>query len=606
LDIFKSINGAKLMQRQSLLGMFRGLWKHLDIRRRLQLFLVFILIIFAALLEVVSLGSVVPFLTAISSNNKYLIPSEVFDGVFSLFGWSMYEHQILLFSLLFGISAVLAGVARLLLLWAQTRLSFSVGADFSVMIYEKTLYQPYAIQISRNSNEIISGVTTKANCMVMNAIYPILTIVSSMLIMIGILGVLFKISPIVALASCIGFGGIYFFIVVFTRKQLVKDSLKISKESDEVLKTLSHGLGGIRDVLLDGTQPYFIQAYQNSELALRRALANTQLISSSPRFIVESLGMFLIATLSYVLTDGSAGVDHAVPILGALALGAQRLLPLLQQIYANWSAIRAGQHSVLDALNLLDQQMPLNLASNSSERIRFNESLEFKNVSFRYVNSSKWAIKDLSIKFPKGGCIGIIGATGGGKSTLADLIMALLHPEVGEMTVDGQRITQLNQRLWQSQVAHVPQNIFLSDATILENIAFGVPYDEIDQFRVENAAKMAQIHEVIASLEDGYLTRVGERGVKFSGGQRQRIAIARALYKRAEVIVFDEATSALDSQTESQVMTQIYRLRKNITIFIIAHRHSTLEGCTEIIEVNDGMVGRAINRGKFFDAPLNG
>jgi ATP-binding cassette subfamily B protein len=263
--------GDKLKQRESLLSIFRGLWTHLDIRRRVQLFLVFLLIIFAAMLEVVSLGSVVPFLAVITSNNKYLIPSGMFDGVFSLFGWNIYENQILFFTLLFGISAVAAGVVRLLLLWAQTRLSFTVGADFSVWIYEKTLYQPYALQISRNSNEVISGVTTKANCIVMNAIYPILTIVSSVIIMIGILGVLFKISPIVALGSCLGFGGIYFFIVIFTRKQLVKDSLKISRESTEVLKTLSHGLGGIRDVLLDGTQGYFIEAYQNSEFALRRA-----------------------------------------------------------------------------------------------------------------------------------------------------------------------------------------------------------------------------------------------------------------------------------------------------------------------------------------------
>lgn len=568
------------------------LWQHLSFKRKLQFFLVFMLTIFAAIAEVISLSAVIPFLTAITSANQDSAVIIFFDRLLGLLGWNIKENPILFFTILFGMSALIAGAIRLLLLWAQTRLSFSTGADFSVWIYEKTLYQPYASHISRNSNEVISGVTSKANCIVMNAIYPMLTIASSVIIMLGILGVLFKISPIVALGSCLGFGLIYFLIIVVTRKQLVKDSLKISIESTEALKALSQGLGGIRDVLIDGTQPYFIQTYKKSELALRRALANTQLISASPRFIVEALGMLLIAILAYLLTGNSHGARDAVPILGALALGAQRLLPLLQQIYANWSAIGAGQHSVMDALNLLDQKMPVSFTSELERELTFNRNIRFQSASFRYQNSSKWVIKDLDIEFSKGGFIGIIGATGSGKTTLADLIMALLQPDIGDLLVDGKKITDSNQRLWQSKISHVPQSIFLSDATVLENIAFGISLRDIDMARVENAARMAQIHDVIESFDYGYQTRVGERGIQLSGGQRQRIGIARALYKGADVIVFDEATSALDGETENQVMREIYGLHKNLTVFVVAHRHSTLSGCTDIIKVEGGAVKR--------------
>jgi ATP-binding cassette subfamily B protein len=306
---------------------------------------------------------------------------------------------------------------------------------------------------------------------------------------------------------------------------------------------------------------------------------------------MEALGMLLIAGLAYSMAQQVDGITKAIPILGALALGAQRLLPLLQQAYASWTQINSGQSSLKDALDLLDQPMP-NFATNPVERLPFNQNIVLKDLGFRYDDQAPQVLKQLNLTINKGSRIGFIGTTGSGKSTLLDIVMALLQPSEGTMEIDGQIITLANYRAWQDHIAHVPQTIFLADSTVEENIAFGVPRDEIDQSRVKWAAQQAQIAETIESWSKQYQAFVGERGVRLSGGQRQRIGIARALYKRADVIIFDEATSALDSITEKAVMQSIEGLSEGLTVLMIAHRMTTLKNCTMIVELAGGKILR--------------
>ena len=541
--------------------------------------------------EVITIGAVLPFLSVLTSP-EFVFEHQITKPFIEYFKIMEPKQLFLPITVLFAIAALLSGLMRVVLLWAQTRLSYNIGADFSISIYRRTLYQPYSVHTSRNSSEVIAG-TGKASTVVSFIILPIITIISSSILLLSILIALFYIDPVVALATFGGFGAIYIFVIIISKKQLAKDSKCINRESIHVLKALQEGLGGIRDVLIDGTQSTYCNIYRNSELPLRRASANIQIISGSPRYVIEALGMLLIAALAYSFTHRAEGITNSIPILGALALGAQRLLPVLQQSYSSWTSMRGGHATLSDALDLLDQPLPENIDAPLPPALPFEHNISLSKLGYRYSLQTPWILRKFNLTITKGSRIGFIGATGSGKSTLIDIIMGLLNPTEGNLEVDGINITSKNQRAWQSHIAHVPQAIFLADTTIAENIAFGVPIEQIDYDRLHQAAQKAQIANVIEGLENQYATIVGERGVRFSGGQRQRIGIARALYKQANVIVFDEATSALDNDTELAVMQSIESLSDELTVIIVAHRLSSLKNCTQVIELSDGKVKRS-------------
>ena len=499
---------------------------------------------------------------------------------------------LLILTIIFALAALISGAMRLLLLWASTRLSFATGADLSISIYRRTLYQPYSVHAARNSSEVISGITGKANSVIFSIITPALTIISSAIMLIVILIALISIDPTIALAAFGGFGFIYAIIIKLTKGRMLINSQCMARESTQLIKSLQEGLGGIRDVLIDGCQAVYCQIYRNADLPLRKAQGNSTFISQSPRFGIEALGMMLIAMLAYALARQPDGISKAIPVLGALALGAQRLLPVLQGGYASWSSIQSGQVSLIDTLELLDQPLPEYVDQPPAKPIPFEQKITLNQLSFRYTPQTPWILNNLDLTIPKGSRIGFIGLTGSGKSTLLDIVMGLLQPNQGALEIDSEEITTHNTRNWQSHIAHVPQAIFLADSTIQENIAFGVPINKINQVLVKQAAQQAQIADIIETWPKKYQTFVGERGIRLSGGQRQRIGIARALYKQSDVIIFDEATSALDNKTEQAVMQSIESLGQNLTVLIIAHRLTTLQNCDQIVELADGGIKR--------------
>jgi len=533
------------------------LWVHINPIRRFQLALLFVLMILASFAEVLSIGAVLPFLAALTSPEN-IFGHPLAQPLINLLNLTKPEQLLLPLTVAFSIAALLSGAMRLILLWVQTRLGHAIGADFSFSIYRRTLYQPYSVHVTRNSSEIIAGITNKASQVISNVLLPLATVVSSMLMLLAILMALVAIEPEVAFKSFIGIGSIYILVILTTRKILLRDSKRINYETGKVIRSLQEGLGGIRDVLIDGTQSTYWGIFRGSDLPLRRALANVQIISGVPRFVIEALGMILIASLAYSLASKPAGIANAIPILGALALGAQRLLPVLQSAYANWTLMRGAQAQLNAALELLEQPLPIFEDETSHPFMPFKDNITLNNLSFRYTKNSPWVIKPgFNLKISKGSRVGFIGSTGSGKSTLVDIIMGLLNPDSGSLIIDDKAITDKNYRSWQAHIAHVPQAIFLSDTTITENIAFGIPADDIDHARVSEAARKAHIAETIESWDDQYNTVVGERGVRLSGGQRQRIGIARALYKKVDVIILDEATSALDNETERSVIKSI-------------------------------------------------
>lgn len=567
------------------------LWKHVSTRRRVQLGFLLMLTIVASFAEILSIGAVLPFLGVLTAP-EMVFANPVAQPFIAAFGLENPEQLLLPLTAAFSGAALLSGGMRWLVLWVQTRMGHAIGAEFSVEIYRRTLYQPYSVHLARNSSEVIAGMTAKTSVLVNNTVLPLLTIASASLMLMAILLALIVIDPGVAMGAFAGFGLIYIFVIGLTKRGLARDSKRISRESTRVIKALQEGLGGIRDVLLDGTQATYCGIYRDADVPLRRAQANVQIISGSPRFGIEALAMILIAWLAYMLAGKPDGVAKALPVLGALALGAQRLLPVLQQIYLSMAAMRGGQASLSDALDLLDQPMPADADEPLPPPMAFSSTITLEGVGFSYGKDARPVLTQVDLVIPRGARVGFIGSTGSGKSTLLDLVMGLLEPSEGRLLVDGVELTAKNRRAWQAHIAHVPQTIFLADTTVAENIAFGVPPELIDHDRVREAAARAQIADTIEALPEGYQTVTGEGGTRFSGGQRQRIGIARALYKRADVIVLDEATSALDNETERSVMEAIGILGGDYTLLMVAHRLSTLAGCDHVVELAHGRIHR--------------
>ncbi len=576
---------------KSTLSQIVRLWGHLLPLRKKQLGVLSLLMIVASFAEAFTIGAVLPFLGVLTTPEKFFA-HELLQPFITILQIESAQDLLLPVTLIFIMAAVFSGCARLALLWVQTRLSIAIGADFSVQVYERTLYQPYSLHVSRNSSEVLAGVG-KASNLVGTLISPVMLVISSLVTLISVIATLLAIQPVIALAAFLGFGLIYAVVVSITKRRIAHNSLTIAAQQGKVTKAIQEGLGGIRDVLIDGTQPVYSKSYKDAFLPMQAAHASNQVVAASPRFGVEASGMVLIAGLAYVLAAASGvagGATNAIPILGALALGAQRLLPVLQQIYNAYITIKGNQASAQDALDLLDQPMPEHAHAHPARPMAFNSSIILKDLGFRYTPQGPWVLRHLNLEIPKGSRVGFVGVTGSGKSTLLDLVMGLLAPTEGGLFIDNVAITPRNARPWQAHISHVPQAIFLSDTSIAENIAFGVQLQQIDLYRVKQAAQQAQISQTIEGWRNGYDTLVGERGVRLSGGQRQRIGIARALYRRANVIIFDEATSALDNETEAAVMQAVETLGRDITIFIIAHRLTTLRHCDRIVELaNSGI-----------------
>ena len=562
---------------------------HLSRRRRRQFGLLTGLMLVSAFAEVVSLGAVLPFLSIL------IVPENVFNhpivaNIALEWGITSADQLVLPLTVAFVAAALLAGAIRILLLWASTRLAVVCGSELSIEVYRRTLYQPYRVHAGRNSSEVISGISHKVNNVVFGVMLPLLTVVSSAVLLVTIMLALIAIDPIVASVTAVGFGVSYVLIILTSRRWLHRNSQRIAYEQTQVVKALQEGLGGIRDVLLDGTQLVYCDIYRQADQLLRRAQGNNVFISGSPRPVMEALGIVLIASFAYSLSGQAGGISTALPVLGALALGAQRLLPALQQLYSNWASIAGNHDSLADTIELLDQPLPAEQTQPALAPLLIQSSIRFDAVRFRYASDGPWVLDGLNLTIPRGSRVGFVGSTGSGKSTTLDLLMGLLIPTEGELLVDDQPIIGNGARAWQQTIAHVPQSIYLADTTLAENIAFGVPPEAIDQQRVQHAARQAQISDFIESSAEGYQANVGERGIRLSGGQRQRIGIARALYKQASVLVFDEATSALDNATEQSVMDAIEGFDRDLTILLIAHRLNTVRRCDIIVELEHGRV----------------
>lgn len=577
----------------SSLELLYGLWSHLTKRRRYQFALLMLLIMFSGMLEAFSLGAIVPFLAAISDpdallSNNFLRHLAVWLDI------NNPRQLVAPLALIFLGATISSAAIRILNLWASTRLSYAVGSDFSVDCFNKTLNQSYEVHLARNSS-LVLGVIVKKIGVAIAVLYQFTNMLGSVVILTAVIATLLYVNWEVTLLAGLSFAALYLAITYLSRRILLENSLWSAREEDKAIQILQEGIGGIRDIMLNGTQTIYSQKYSDLIYPVRLAQAVNVTLAGSPRYFMEAIGICIIVAMTYFLTLGGDKdvLTSLIPLLGAFAMGAQRLLPTLQQIYGSWAGIIGNYGAIVDVLEMLKQQSPLielKQEANTEVALCPTRLISLRNVRYRYGSDQPWVFDNLSLEIPKGSRVGIIGSTGAGKSTFLDLLMGLLKPTEGHLLIDEVIVDQNNKRAWQNSISHVPQRVFLADTTIAENIALGIENDKVNMERIHWAAEQAQIADYIASQPDGYQSMVGERGNFLSGGQLQRIGIARALYKQASLLILDEATSALDSQTEDEVMKAIDKLGHNLTVLIVAHRLSTLKNCDQIIEVVKGGV----------------
>ncbi len=574
----------------TLWSSLRYIYQTMSSHRRWQLFATLMLMGLGGLAELMTIGVALPFLGLLTNPEKFQsLP--VIPTLLARYGPIPQQTLFLWATVALVGSVIAATVIRLLLIWFSQNFVLMLAHDIAVRIYDRLLHQAYSYHVRRNTSEVIDSVE-KVQVVAFGLLLPGMNALTSSFIAILIMALLVAIDPMTALISGGTIGTVYVAISYGSRRLLAAHGQVISLAMTQRVKQLQEGLGGIRDILVEHSQPTFLDVFRKVDERYRRGQSVTNFIASFPRILVEAVGITLIAVLAYYMTSQPGGIMAAIPILGTLAIGAQRLLPLLQIAFFGWSQSVANLAPLYDVTRFMAQPVAVRSREATSTLAvdrPIAHRIAFEDVQFHY-NAGEPILRGVSLDIQKGERIGLIGPTGSGKSTLLDLLMGLLDPTRGQLSIDGVSLTPETRTNWQLQIGHVPQVIYLADSTIAGNIAFGEPLETIDRARVIEAARLAEILDFIEGLPNGFDTEVGERGVRLSGGQRQRLGIARAFYRRRPVLILDEATSALDDATEAAVIANIAQLGRDITVIMIAHRLSTLADCDRVVRMQEGRV----------------
>jgi ABC-type multidrug transport system fused ATPase/permease subunit len=567
----------------------------LDTRSRHRFFLIALTVVIVAISELFSLSSVLILMQILSTpeqmeSYKWLNQARTEMGLDDDFNFQISVSIATILIIFSGLIAKSFGR------YAILRYAASCGASISARMFEAYLRFPYTWFILRNSSEIKTAVIDDSGRVLSMVLTPLLAMIASSVNSIVIIIFLIIMSPVTtvvsaAIISCFYIG--LFYRLKFRLRWLGQQTMA---ENRARYRAVSEASEGLKELKLLGLESVYSGRFSRPTWRMSRYNAEQQAIGELPRFALE--GMAFAVMLGVILTlmlrhDGS--LAPAIPTLGTFAFAALRLLPLLQQIYQAMTTVRNGLPALdklhHDFLEARDQAATQPVPAQATARLRFSRELEIDQLCYAYPNAARTALDRVSLVIPAHTTIGLIGGTGAGKTTLVDLLLGLLQPTAGEIRIDGKRIDRNNMRSWQKNIGYVPQSIYLSDATIAENIAFGLRGDEIDTARIEMAGRMAALHDFVTNeLPDGYNTFVGERGVRLSGGQRQRIGIARALYHDPDMLIFDEATSALDTLTEKAVMAAIQNIRGDKTVILIAHRLTTVRNCDAIHMLENGRV----------------
>lgn len=570
------------------------LWRKFEPKRRWQLISIIFLMSFASMLEVAAVGSIMPFLAALADPELFLSQPLWKKIVTPLIGSE--KQDVLFFTcLMFCLSIILLGLFRFLVLFNSQRVGQDLGSDLSTKIFNLTLSQPFLRHTQLRNTDVLAGITVKAHTLVSGAIMPVLNLFSACLTLLMVVMFLVYVDPVIAVVSFLVITTAYLVTSALSSKKLISLGQISNEGTTRIIKIVQEGFGGIRDVILYRHHNMFAHLYETADRELRRAFANIQIISGTPRYVIEVTALVAIAILAYSRVSQDTDFVAFIPTLGALAIGGQRLLPMMQQVYASWSSITSSTAALRDVVDFLNQTVPDYITQDMSKALNFKKTITANNLYFSYddgSSKSKDVVSGISFRLIKGSKVGIIGKTGSGKSTVLDLIMGLLYPSMGNLRVDDVIIDRVTVGSWQRLIGHVPQRVFIKEGSIFDNVAFGFESCAVDVAWALRCVQICCLEQDVDNWERGLDTIIAHGGANISGGQAQRIGIARALYRKPQVLILDEATNALDPKTERQILSNIASLLPDITLLTVTHRILDHTFFDEIFKFENGKLNR--------------
>jgi ABC-type multidrug transport system fused ATPase/permease subunit len=583
---------------------FKKLLFLLSFDERKRFWLLVIMIFIMSLLDMIGIASIFPFMSVLTNpslveTNTTLITLFKISNIFEIENKQefLFALGVIVFVLLIISLAFKTFVTYQQIHFVQMQ-EYSIGKN----LIEAYLHQPYSWFLSSHSADVAKNILSEVSKVIGYGINPMIELIAKGAISISIITLLFIADPKLTIIVGLSLAAVYLLFFYFVRNYLNRSGEEQLKNNQLRFTAVSEAFGGIKEIKVGGLEKIYIRNFSNSAKIFISSQVSMMVISQLPRYVLEAFAFGGILLMILYISSQTGSFNNAIPIVSLYIFAGYRLMPVLHQIYSSLTQLTF----VGPSLNkLYDDLKNLKVHNgNKDENVLFlNKKIVLKNIHYNYPNVSRKALKDINLTIPAKSTVGLVGTTGSGKTTIADIILGLLVPPKGTLEVDGKVITKQNVRSWQRSIGYVPQHIYLSDDTISSNIAFGVPSKDINFQSVKKVAKIAQLDEFVTKeLPQKYQTNIGERGVRLSGGQRQRIGIARALYHNPQVLILDEATSALDNQTEAAVMDAVNNLNKDITIIIIAHRLNTVKNCDIIFKLNKGQV---IGSGSF-DKLMNG
>lgn len=549
-----------------------------------------LMVVVMAMLDVLGVASIMPFM-AVAADPKLVETNALLSRLYDILGFDELQPFLLLLGGLVFVLLVVSLAFKALTTYAQTRFSLMCEYSIGKRLIEGYLNQPYAWFLNRHSANLGKAILSEVGTVVHTGMLPMMNLIGQSAVAVALLAALLLVDTRLALIVAAVLGIAYGLIFKWVGGFLSCIGQERVQANQDRFVAVNEAFAAVKEVKLAGLEHVYTQRFSLPALVFARHLASAQVVAQAPRYLIEAFafgGMLLVALYLMAQNDGFAG---ALPILAFYAFAGYRLMPALQQIYNSFTSIQF----VIPAVNALHADFislkPAELVDSGKVSMQLKQAIALNSICFTYPSAEKSAVKDLSLSIPAYSSVGLVGSTGSGKTTAVDLILGLLEAQSGTLTVDGQVVSANNRRQWQRIIGYVPQQIYLADASIAANIAFGIDDNRIDFEALERAAKISNLHDfVVNELSDGYATTVGERGVRLSGGQRQRIGIARALYNNPQVLILDEATSALDNLTEQAVMEAVNNLSHKITIILIAHRLTTVRQCDRIYLLEKGKV----------------
>jgi len=567
----------------------------LDLEQRKRLYRLQVLVVLMSIAEVVSVLSIGPFMALVGDINQLQGQGFLAEWYKELEFNSTTDFLLLIASCVLGI-LVIATFISIFTVWRLSMYAAEIGADLSSRLYRYYMRQAWLFHASGNSNQLTNKIAQECERVTSGIFTPLMQMNAKLFMALLMCIAIFLYTPWIAVLGAVTFYITYYFLYKTVRQRLSDNGETITSEQASRFKLMGEGFGGIKDILLLGRQSTFNHRFTEASKNFANAKGKTQVYGQVPRYAVELIAFGSVITLMmYLLITHNGNLGSILPVLSIFVLAGFKLLPAFQQIYFSLSQIRgnlSGFESIRSDLfsSLEGSEDHLSKEDTVDSKLSIKNSIKLHNVSFQYPETSKPALFNLNIEIPVNKVIGLVGSSGSGKSTAIDILLGLISPKEGSVIIDEKRLTEHNIRAWQNSLGFVSQTIFLADSSIKENIAFGLPIEDIDDKRIEKAIQLAHLEQFISELPQGFETRVGERGVQLSGGQRQRVGIARALYNDADILVLDEATSALDGITEELIMDAIHDFSGKKTIIMIAHRITTVEQCDHIYLMDKGAV----------------